>query len=104
MLFCTGLLIFQDGRLYEGGFYADKKQGKCIEIYESGNLYEGEYLEGKKHGKGIFKSYGSWLLSFKNQTSSIVFLVPRHCKLTFRLSVFVVYSSGSLTDMISSAI
>lgn len=50
-----GILCYYNGRIYEGDWKSDYKQGKGIEIYSNGGKYQGEFFRGKKQGKGIFK-------------------------------------------------
>lgn len=49
-----GLTIYRDGRVYEGAYLQNQKEGKGCEIYSNGNMYVGDYHQNKKHGKGTF--------------------------------------------------
>ena len=53
-MFKLGISIYKEGRIYEGGYYKNQKEGKGCEIYSNGNMYVGEYVQNKKHGKGTF--------------------------------------------------
>ena len=50
-----GILIYKNGRIFEGFWMNDLKHGNGFEFYNNGNTYMGEYSEGKPHGQGIFK-------------------------------------------------
>jgi hypothetical protein len=45
-------MAYSNGRLYEGYWKKDKKDGKGIEIFPNGGKYEGYFINGKKEGKG----------------------------------------------------
>jgi hypothetical protein len=49
-----GINVLKDGKLYEGYFQGNEKNGMGIEIYPNGNLYKGEFQNNKKHGNGQF--------------------------------------------------
>jgi hypothetical protein len=49
-----GIMIHDNGRVYEGNWEKDFKTGKGYEEYPSGNRYWGDYLEGKPHGVGHY--------------------------------------------------
>ena len=41
-----------DGRIYEGEYLNDRKNGKGILTYPNGNKYEGFFLNGQMNGEG----------------------------------------------------
>lgn len=49
-----GVLIYADGRLYEGEWKADKRNGQGFEIFKRGHIYLGNFFNNKPHGKGLF--------------------------------------------------
>jgi len=49
-----GLLIWDDGKKYEGYFVNDKREGRGTFTWPDGRKYIGEWQAGKYHGKGIF--------------------------------------------------
>jgi len=51
-----GLLVWRDGKRYEGEFVNDKRDGKGTFIWKDGRKYEGDWQDGKQHGIGIFTS------------------------------------------------
>lgn len=42
-----GVLVWKDGKRYEGQFVNDKREGRGIFKWKDGRIYEGEWLEGK---------------------------------------------------------
>jgi len=42
-----GLLQWADGKLYEGDFVNDKRQGNGIFKWKDGRVYDGEWRDGK---------------------------------------------------------
>ena len=61
-----GVLIWNDGKRYDGEFKNDKRQGKGVFTWKDGRVYDGEWADGKQHGRGIFikqdgtKKVGIW--------------------------------------------
>jgi len=49
-----GLLIYNNGRTYEGGFENNTPHGNAIESYPNGDRYEGQFQHGYKSGNGIY--------------------------------------------------
>ena len=49
-----GVIVYKNGRTYEGEWVSDKRQGRGYERFANGNIYQGEFLEGKAHGKGLY--------------------------------------------------
>lgn len=49
-----GVTLYRDGRIYEGSYADNEKNGFGCEIYANGNLYVGHFHQNKKHGKGTF--------------------------------------------------
>ena len=49
-----GKYTWKDGRVYEGGYVNDKKEGKGVYIWHDGRKYDGEWKEGKQHGTGVY--------------------------------------------------
>lgn len=47
-----GIMIWPDGRKYEGDFFKDNKHGFGIMEWSNGKKYEGLWFKGKQHGKG----------------------------------------------------
>lgn len=45
-----GIMVYKNGRIYEGSWLKDMRSGKGFEKYATGNTYEGEFLTGKPHG------------------------------------------------------
>ncbi|CAI2381275.1 unnamed protein product [Moneuplotes crassus] len=50
-----GVMLYHNGRVYEGQWINDKRNGKGYERYKNNNIYEGDFKDGKAHGGGIFK-------------------------------------------------
>lgn len=48
-----GVMIWTDGRKYEGELYYGKIHGYGIFTWPDGKRYEGQFVKGKKHGYGI---------------------------------------------------
>ena len=46
--------MYKEGKIYEGEFNDNERNGMGIEIYSNGNLYLGDFVNNKKHGKGQF--------------------------------------------------
>lgn len=46
------LLLYADGRVYEGKWKNDKQYEKDKYSWPGGDFYEGEWKDGKQHGKG----------------------------------------------------
>ena len=49
-----GVLIDVSGKIYEGEFVENVREGFGVQIYPNGNLYIGQFSNNKKHGKGQF--------------------------------------------------
>ena len=45
-----GLMLYWNGRISEGMWKADHKDGVSHELFANGNHYEGHYRDGKPHG------------------------------------------------------
>ena len=42
-----GVIVYDNGRVYEGTWQADKRDGRGFELYVNGHTYTGEYKNGK---------------------------------------------------------
>ena len=49
-----GVLIYDNGRVYEGEWQDDRRNGRGYELFSNYSNYIGQYLNNKSHGKGIF--------------------------------------------------
>ena len=49
-----GTLQWADGKLYEGMFKNDKREGHGKFTWKDGRIYDGEWKDGKQNGEGIF--------------------------------------------------
>jgi len=49
-----GVMLYTDGRTYEGEWENDLKHGVGVEVLANSNRYEGEFLNGKPEGSGAF--------------------------------------------------
>ncbi len=49
-----GKYWWPDGRMYQGEYKNDKKDGIGKFTFRDGREYEGEWLKDKQHGKGFF--------------------------------------------------
>lgn len=47
-----GKFLWSDGRIYEGQYKNNKKEGFGIFNWPSGARFEGTWVNGKQHGKG----------------------------------------------------
>ena len=47
-------MIYDNGRVYEGEWKNDIKEGKGYEKYSSGNIYLGQHVMGKPEGMGKY--------------------------------------------------
>ena len=45
-----GVMIYKNGRIYEGNWKDDQREGKGLEKYSNNNKYEGDFSKGKAHG------------------------------------------------------
>lgn len=45
---------YKNGRVYEGFFKNDLRDGKGFELYHNGNTYKGDFKYGKAEGKGLY--------------------------------------------------
>jgi len=45
-------MTYTNGRVYEGEWQHDKRNGYGYEKFSNGNIYLGEYYNGKVHGQG----------------------------------------------------
>ena len=52
-----GVFTWHDGRIYEGEYRDDQKEGFGVYIAK-GKRYEGEWQGGKQHGKGTMSTEG----------------------------------------------
>ncbi len=41
-----GVMVYNNGRVYEGEWMSDKRHGSGYERYSNGNKYEGQYENG----------------------------------------------------------
>lgn len=55
-MYFLGLLIYVNGRVYEGQFSNDLKDGYGNELFPNKNRYEGYYSEGKPEGTILLKN------------------------------------------------
>ena len=51
-----GVFRWEDGRIYEGEYFENKKQGFGVLKAKNGKKYEGFWDDGKQHGEGILYS------------------------------------------------
>ena len=49
-----GVMIYSNGRKYEGDWKDDVRHGRGYEIHPNLNIYIGEFVNGKAHGHGIY--------------------------------------------------
>ncbi len=49
-----GVFTWSDGRMYNGEYYDDKKQGYGVFTWPDGRKYDGSWMNGKQHGVGIY--------------------------------------------------
>jgi MORN repeat. len=62
-----GEMVSEDGAIYKGSWYKNKKDGYGIEELSDGTIYSGEWRKGHKNGRGRIKnnsenhSYGIWI-------------------------------------------
>jgi hypothetical protein len=45
-----GVMIYKSGRVYEGDWKDDLRDGHGYERYANGNVYKGSFETGKAHG------------------------------------------------------
>ena len=50
-----GVIVYENGRYYEGFWLKDRRDGKGFEVFSNGNVYIGDYKDGKVRGKGVYK-------------------------------------------------
>ena len=50
-----GVLVYHNGRAYEGEWANNKRSGRGYEVFSNGNSYHGTYEDGKANGEGILK-------------------------------------------------
>lgn len=50
-----GIMVYRNGRVFEGSWLNDMREGKGCERYENGSSYDGDFHRGKPHGKGIYR-------------------------------------------------
>eukprot|EP00347_Sterkiella_histriomuscorum_P019256 403342342 len=50
-----GIMVYDNGRIYEGQWQNDRRHGKGFEKYSNQNTYEGDFCRGKAHGYGVYK-------------------------------------------------
>ena len=67
-----GVLVYENGRVYEGEWRKNKRDGRGYEVFASGNSYHGTYEAGKPNGKGVYQWQngevydGEWLQGIKH--------------------------------------
>ncbi|EAR94970.2 MORN motif protein (macronuclear) [Tetrahymena thermophila SB210] len=67
-----GLMIYNNGRLYEGLWENDLKHGKGFEKFPNCSVYEGQYVNGKPEGIGTYTYFngevydGQWVNGMKH--------------------------------------
>ncbi|KAL4483811.1 hypothetical protein ABPG72_006186 [Tetrahymena utriculariae] len=86
-----GKIVFSSGASYEGEFFNGIKHGKGIFKYTSGNYYEGEYVNDKKEGYGVMywldtseKYFGNWSNNLQNGFGVHIWLENKGEKKMFR--------------------
>ncbi|EAR82699.3 MORN motif protein (macronuclear) [Tetrahymena thermophila SB210] len=68
----NGVMVYQNGRIYEGQWENDLKHGRGYEIFPSGSTYDGYYINGKPEGRGTYKYAngeiyeGEWINGMKH--------------------------------------
>lgn len=50
-----GLMLYINGRKYEGDWNNDVRHGRGFERHLNNNTYLGEFRDGKAHGHGLYK-------------------------------------------------
>lgn len=50
----TGVMEYDNGRVYEGEWKEDLRNGSGYELYANGNNYLGEFKSGKADGRGVY--------------------------------------------------
>lgn len=67
-----GIMLYKNGRIYEGEWTNDVKNGKGLEMFGNGGRYEGDFVNGKPEGYGVYvwpngEVYdGQWLNGMKH--------------------------------------
>ena len=67
-----GVLVYQNGRVYEGEWIENKRHGRGYELFSTGNSYHGTYEGGKANGKGVYQWKngevydGEWMMGIKH--------------------------------------
>lgn len=54
MMHGKGIYKWGDGRIFEGQYVDDRKQGIGIYLWADGRAYHGEWNAGKQHGTGFY--------------------------------------------------
>ena len=53
----NGVMVYKNGRTYEGGFNQNAPDGYGEELFENGDSYKGKYKKGFKVGDGIYSYF-----------------------------------------------
>ena len=67
-----GVLVYHNGRAYEGEWANNKRSGRGYEVFSNGNSYHGTYEDGKANGKGVYQWQngevydGEWMQGIKH--------------------------------------
>lgn len=71
-----GIMSYDNGRIFEGYWQHDFRNGQGYEKFANGNVYIGNYINGKSHGSGAFmwengdKYKGEWKNGLKDGVGS----------------------------------
>lgn len=69
------MLVWPDGKSYDGEYKLDKKHGYGVFSWPNGTKYSGDWLEGKQHGTGVYEKDGigtTYLWANGKRTQKIV--------------------------------
>ncbi len=47
-------MLYANGRIYEGTWESDIRNGDGYEMYQNENFYLGKFKNGKAHGMGVY--------------------------------------------------
>ena len=67
-----GVLVYTNGRTYEGEWLKNRRHGRGYEFFSNGNSYHGTHEDGKANGKGVYQWKhgevydGEWMKGIKH--------------------------------------